>query len=195
MRGRVFAAAMLLSACSNSVTPAPAPQPDMPAEELPEGTEGEATLTMQGIKLYIYDSSPAVGVAQKPVFEVSADTFRQMEEKIWRFENARAVVNPEGPQEDAIIFVAAAGELREEESAHLQGGVTGDVGTMHIQFEDVIWQNGTADRPSMAQSDSPVSIRDPAMELDASSIRLYPDTKRLELRDVSGYLRFGGNPS
>jgi hypothetical protein len=196
MRFWPLALALGLTACSGSVTPEAPVAPGAPEGESTEGAaEGEATLTMQGIKLYLYDASPAVGVEQKPAFEVSADVFRQVEEKVWTFENAHAVVNPEGPEEDAFVFDAAAGELREEESAYLKGGVTGSVGTMQLSFEDLVWQNGTVDQPSLARSDNPVSIKDPAMELEASSIRLYPDSKRLELRDVSGFLTFGGNPS
>ena len=192
-----IALALGLTACSSSVTSNDSPPPpEATAEGAPEGEGSDvSTLTMQGIKLYLYEASPAVGVAQKPVFEVSADVFRQVEEKVWRFENAHAIVNPEGPEEDAFILDAAAGELREEESAYLSGGVTGSLGTMTLEFEDLVWENGTEERPSVARSDHPVSIQDPAMELDATSIRLYPDTKRLELENVSGHLRFGGNPS
>lgn len=175
----------------------PPPPPQTPKEAGKEAAKqaldavgGAAGLTMSGITLFLYDKGPAVeGVVRKPVLRIAAETFTSTGEKAWNFEKAHAYMLSTKTQEEWELE-AAQGTLKEEESAYLSGGVTAILGTMKITLEDISFQTPADGSTKSASSDKPVKVDDPAMQLDAASVKLYPDEKRFELTDVSGMFSF-----
>lgn len=182
--------------CGRS-TPPPAP-PTPPAEvaapsvaqKAAEAVGGAAGLTMSGIKLFLYDKGAGFdGVARKPVLRIEADTFTSVGEKSWSFQKARAFMLSRKTQEEWELE-AEQGVLQEDQSAFLQGGVTARLGTMTVHLEDISFETPQDDAPKAAFSDKPVTVEDPAMQLRASTVKLFPDDKRFELTEVSGSFLF-----
>jgi len=179
----------LLALCAGCSAPAPpAPQPTTPA-----ATEGEPVadaLEMSGIKLYLYDAAATPGVERSPSFSVEADKFTQDAERTWRFTQAVATVHAKTPEEDNIVFVAGTGQLREEESALLDGGVTAQIGPMTVTMTSVDWQQGAEGSGGFATSDLPVTVLDPTMQLFAQQFRMYPGESNFVLYEVHGEVDF-----
>lgn len=176
-----------LLGCGAASPPPPAPAPDTSAETPAVSPDA---LEMSGIKLYLYAAAAVPGLERSPAFSVEADGFSQDETKTWRFTNARATVHPQNTGDEAIIFNAATGQLREEESALLEGGVTAKVGDMTLSMESVDWRQGTEQSDSVASSDQPVTVLDSTMELYAQQFRLYPNDSSFVLFEVHGEVAF-----
>jgi hypothetical protein len=145
---------------------------------------------MRGIKLYLYEGAATPGVERSPSFSVEAEEFVQEANKTWRFTQARATVPSKQEGQAPIIFDAGVGELREEESARLEGGVKATVGAMTIDMDNVQWLQAAAEGAGMASSDAPVSVVDPTMNLFAQQFRLYPAEARFILQEVNGEVAF-----
>ncbi len=165
-------AVLCLAGCGPTSKPSAPSVPDASEETV---TVSPDTLEMSGIKLYLYAAAAVPGVERSPAFSVEADKFSQDETKTWRFTKARATVHPQNAEDTAVVFDAAAGRLREEESAQLEGGVTAQVGTMTLTMESVDWRQGTEESDSVASSDLPVTVLDATMQLYAQQFRLYPN--------------------
>lgn len=190
----LIAIGALLASCGREAPPAaPAPEAKSVADQAVASVGGAAGLTMSGIKLFLYDKGPAAeGVARKPVLRIEADTFTSAGERAWSFEKARAFMLSRKTQEEWELE-AAHGTLKEDENAQLQGGVTARLGTMTIKLEDIAFETPADGSPKAAYSDNPVTVDDPAMQLTAASVKLYPDDKRFELTEVSGSFYFNVN--
>jgi hypothetical protein len=180
-----------LAAAGCTKQPAPAPAPAVaPAEE------GEQSMgTMSNVNLYLHDMSPTAGEAKKPTFHLHTDEGRQIDENTWMFQNADAVIynkKPKGPEDEKLVELwAKEGRFEEGKSAYMKGGVKAVMGTMTIELQDIEWQNPDKDKPGEARSDNPVTVIDPQMELQAKSLRIYPDTKEIEFTMVTGTVTFG----
>lgn len=171
-------------------TPEAAPAPPTVAQKAEAAVGGAAGLTMSGIKLFLYDKGAGIeGVARKPVLRIEAETFTSVGEKAWSFEKARAFMLSRKTQEEWEVE-AEHGVLKEDENAFLEGGVTARLGTMTVHLEDISFETPQDDSPKAAFSNKPVSVDDPAMQLRAATVKLFPDDKRFELTDVSGTFLF-----
>jgi hypothetical protein len=169
----------------------PPPQAPPPANEAP-AVEG---LTMQGIDLYLHDASPTPGAPRKPTFWVHAEQFSMLENGVWRFEQARAVVYGDDAQEEAITLEAERGRFEADRGALLEGGVKAFVQDMRMDLSDIEWINPqNEDEEGVARSDQPLLVDSPSMQLKAGSLRLYPEQKQFVLTEVSGQVRFGRTP-
>ncbi|MBI3118461.1 MAG: LPS export ABC transporter periplasmic protein LptC [Candidatus Hydrogenedentes bacterium] len=92
---------------------------------------------------------------------------------------------------EEIILDAAEGSYEENQRAYLKGGVRAQVADMTLQLEDMEVTTVTPDSPGMAFTEHPVTITAPGMELRAENLRLYPDEKKMELSQCSGFIEFG----
>jgi len=170
--------------------PEPAAKPETIAQKAEAAVGGAAGLTMSGIKLFLYDKGAGIeGVARKPVLRIEAETFTSVGEKAWSFEKARAFMLSRKTQEEWKLE-AEHGVLKEDQNAFLEGGVTATLGTMIVHLEDISFETPQDDSPKAAFSDKPVTVEDPAMQLRASTVKLFPDDKRFELTEVSGMFLF-----
>lgn len=176
--------------------------PNTPVETAPETAVETAetepaseAITMNGINLYLHDARPTAGLTQKPTFWVHADFFTVLDDQVWSFEQARAVVYGQNTQEEAIALEAARGRFEEDRGAMLEGSVTARVGDMLMQMSDIAYVNPKAEgEEGLAHTENPLSVQSPTLDLKASSLRLLPESRKFVLTNVVGTLRFEGNP-
>ncbi len=156
----------------------------------------EDVLTMSGIDLYLHDMRPTAGVARKPTFWLHTEKFSVLDENIWAFEDARAIIYGEGEEDrQDIILEAREGRFEEGKSAYLKGGVKALMGSLRIELADIEWQNPDAETPGEARSDNPVKVLDSHVQLEAAGVRIYPQRKEFMLTGVAGTIQFGRNES
>lgn len=143
----------------------------------------------------MFPSDPTVTGPRKPTFWIHADAFSFDEkERLWSLESVRAVIYGQKEENEEILLEAGRGQFQESEEnegrgaklAYLKDGVVAKVGAMRLQLSDIEWVNDEM----MAKSDNPLSITTEDSTLDAGGVRLYPDDKRLVLRDAKGTIRF-----
>ena len=65
------------------------------------------------------------------------------------------------------------------------------IDAMTISLADIEWRNPTEGQRGMAFSDRPVQMRTELMELEGSSLRLYPDTRQFEIGNGHGEINLG----
>jgi LPS export ABC transporter protein LptC len=122
---------------------------------------------------------------------VRAESLTVGDGNTYHFENARAVLYGQEEAEEVVI-VAKRGSFEQDASAVLEGDVTLTAGTLHMLLTDIKWMRPEDGTTGAAFSDKPVVIDDPDLQLNASGMRLHPDTQQFELDNVSGVVRFGG---
>ncbi len=173
-------------------------QPQAPSTpELPSASEeGEAnTAVIDDIHLYLHDTRPTGGQALKPTLHLQAKQGTQVNESTWSFNNAYAIIYDKSRNDEEqgklIEIWAQEGRFEEGKSAYLKGSVKAVLGDMTIELSDIEWQNPDKDKPGEARSDSPVKLSSPQMQLQANSLRIYPDNKEFELVGVTGSVDFG----
>ncbi|HDP34470.1 MAG TPA: hypothetical protein ENN29_05105 [Candidatus Hydrogenedentes bacterium] len=181
----VFAA---LAGCGG---PAPQPAPEEPETIVAQRKDVDDAMTMQGIDLYMHKSAPREGVSGKPELWVRAESLTIGDDNTYYFENARAVIYGKEDTEEVIIE-AQRGGFEQDARAALEGNVRMTAGTLRMLLSDIEWTRPDDGTLGAARSDSPVIIDDPDLQLNAASLRLYPDTREFELTEVSGVVRFGG---
>lgn len=195
MRGLTVIMLSLVAGCGGS-----APQPDAEPEPkaaapLPDLIEARAkaggTMAMraEGVDLRLWDSRPSAGETRKPTFWVHAGVLIVSEDEDYTFENATAIVYGRDDGEGQITLEAGRGTFREDTMARLQGGVTAHVMAMTIALEDFEWNN----EEQVGFTNNAIAITSPDSNMKASSLRLYPESKGMEMTDVIGTLRLGGN--
>ena len=178
---------LMLAACGQSHAPAKAAG----AGNALVMAEPEDVLTMNDIYLYLHGTAPTEDGARPPTFRLHAETFKMLDEKSFLVGNANAVIYAQSPESEEIVIRAERGSFVEGQSAKLEGAVTARVGDMTFELEDFEWQNPFGDAPGSAFSHKPLRLTGPEIELEASSMRIIPDERRLVLTDVSGRLRLG----
>ena len=150
---------------------------------------------MQGIDLYLHDTAPTPGGARKPTFWVHAEQFSMLEDNVWRFDHARAVIYGDDAQQEAITLEADRGRFEEDRGALLEGSVKAYVNDMLMELSDIEWVNPqNEDEEGIARSDHPLHVESPTMQLNAGSLRLYPEQNQFVLTEVTGQVRFGRTP-
>ena len=191
-------AALLLTAgalCLGAGCGAPTPPPPSPAGAA--NTEdmvlrGDEQLVMRGVEMYMHEIAPTPGLPKSPSFRVRAATFTLLDEAggVWAFEDAEAVIYGSDEADPDIVVTADAGRLEEERAAWLEGNVVATIDTMTIRLADLDWRNPRDGVEGVAKSDAPLVVDDPGIQVEAGSIRLYPDSKTFELGEVTGIVRF-----
>lgn len=182
---------VLCVGCSKPAAPPPAPKkaPDA-AKQAAAAVGGASGVTMSGLKLFLYDKGQGLdGVAKKPVLRIEADTFTSTGEKEWNFQKTQAFMLSRKTQEEWRVE-ADKGRMKEDENAFLEGNVVANLGTMTIHLQDIAFETPDGDAPKAAHSDKPVTVHDPGMDLEATSVKLFPDEKRFELTEVVGTISF-----
>jgi hypothetical protein len=182
---------LALTGCTKQPAPAPAPAPVVSSEEGEQQNMG----TMGDVNLYLHDMSPTAGQAKKPTLHLHTESAKQINETTWAFQDADAVIydkKAKDSENDKLVELwAKEGTFEEGKSANMKGGVKAKMSTMTIELQDIEWQNPDKDKPGEARSDNPVTVTDPQMELQAKSLRIYPDTKEIEFTTVTGTVTFG----
>lgn len=151
----------------------------------PASTEASSTMEVKGVELRLYDTRPSGGEERKPTFWIHADVCSLLEENIWSFEKAHAIIYGRDQAEEPIRLEAGRGRFQESKMAYLKDGVDAFIGAMHIRLQDIEWINDE----NVARSDSPLSIMTPRSYLEAASLRLYPEKRQLVLTHVSGLIQ------
>lgn len=183
--------------CGNSLAPTSPSVSVLPDDRgEPQHPQGESKLSEgRGVDLRMFPSDPTVTGPRKPTFWIHADAFSFDEkERLWSLESVRAVIYGQKEENEEILLEAGRGQFQESEEnegrgaklAYLKDGVVAKVGAMRLQLSDIEWVNDEM----MAKSDNPLSITTEDSTLDAGGVRLYPDDKRLVLRDAKGTIRF-----
>lgn len=181
----------LMAGCGGA--PAPPPLPEVTADTTPQD-EPEDTITMSGINLFIHDSKPTVqGVDRKPLFWLHADKY-QMEGTMWSVEAARAVIYGQREGSVDVVLDATRGRFEEGKGAYLKDGVVATMNDITIEMQDVNCVILEDESLGEASSDNPVKVRGNDIQLDAGSIRIYPETREMELTDIQGgFIRLGSS--
>ena len=146
---------------------------------------------MSEINLYMHRSKQMEGVAQKPEFWVHATAFTMQGQNAYAFQNARAVVYSDEEGREDVVIDAMRGTFEQDRRAVLQDDVRVKAGTLLLNLSDITWEKPEDGSPGVARSDNHVTINDPSLQLEAASLRLYPDSKLFELTAVTGTVRFG----
>lgn len=188
-----------LSGCSKqAATPPPteqAPAPEAPKAPADPYAQPDNALQMSEINLYMHRSRQMEGVAQKPEFWVHATSFTMQGQNAYAFQNARAVVYSGEEGREDVVIDARRGTFEQDRRAVLQDDVQVKAGTLQLNMGDITWEKPEDGSPGVARSDSHVTINDPSLQLEAASLRLYPDSKLFELTEVTGTVRFGKESS
>ena len=170
------------------VAPAPAPGEDnTPAAQT--ATAKTDAMEMKGINLYMHRRVPVDGAPGKPELWVRADSFSIEGDQAYNFEKAHAIIYTRDGEE--ITMEANHGRFEQDKNAVLEGEVRVTAGTLKMLLSDIRWQRGEEDAAGTAETDNPVVIDDPDLQLNAAGMRLYPDTHVFELTNVSGVVRLG----
>lgn len=194
LAGIMFLAAA--TGCGSPYAPPPASEKqaafptDAGAFPADAGAPAENVQSMEGrgLDLRLYDTDPTTGVPRKVNLWIHADSWSVTEDQdIWSFQKARAVIYGNDEQTEAITIEAGEGRFQESKMAYLKGGVHAQISDMNLELTDLEWLNES----SVAQSDNALSIQKGDSFLKASGVRLYPNTKKLTLTNVSGELRLG----
>ncbi len=174
---------LLTSGCGNE-----RPAPKNAAAPAPAQAElNRKAMEGRGVDLRLYDSAPTPDAPRKPRFWVHADEYSLDEkEEIWSLANTEAVIYGKDEASESITLKAGSGRFQQEKAAYLGDGVVAQMGGMTIELTDFEWIN----EERLGRSDHPVSIVTPDSNLTASSLRLYPDEKKIILTHVSGTMRF-----
>ncbi len=188
----------VLAGCSKpSAPPAPQESPSTPAPQAPADpyAQPDNALQMSGIDLYMHRSKQMEGVAQKPEFWVHATAFTMQGQNAYAFQNARAVVYSEEAGHEDMTIDAKRGTFEQDRRAVLQDDVQAKAGTLQLRLGDITWEKPEDGSPGVAKSDNHVSVNSPTLQLEAASLRLYPDSKLFELTEATGTVRFGKESS
>lgn len=173
--------------CGPGIAP---PAPQGPTADA--GRNDGAVRMSSGINLYMHDARPTAGATRKPTFWVHAEYFTMLDDQVWSFENAQAAIYGRSQDEEEITLQAARGRFQEESGALLEGGVTAYVGDMTLELADIEWINPREDgEEGLARSDNDLQVSSRRLQLRASSLRLFPESKKFVLTNVSGLVRFG----
>jgi hypothetical protein len=183
-----------VAGCSRPAAPPAAPE--TPAQNPPQAAadpyaQPDSALQMSEINLYMHRSKQMEGVAQKPEFWVHATAFTMQGQNAYAFQNARAVVYSDEEGREDVVIDAMRGTFEQDRRAVLQDDVRVKAGTLLLNLSDITWEKPEDGSPGVARSDNHVTINDPSLQLEAASLRLYPDSKLFELTAVTGTVRFG----
>jgi hypothetical protein len=187
-----------LAGCSNPSAPPAAtetPAANAPAAAADPYAQPDSALQMSEINLYMHRSKQMEGVAQKPEFWVHATSFTMQGQNAYAFQNARAVVYSDQEGREDVVIDAKRGTFEQDRRAVLQDDVKVKAGMLLLGLSDITWEKPEDGGPGVARSDNRVTINDPSLQLEAASLRLYPDSKLFELTEVTGTVRFGKESS
>jgi len=168
--------------CGGSLAP-PADPPDAAG---PVFAEERPAMEGRGVTLRLNQSDPTFGTPRKPTVTLHGETFSVGEDGIWSLEDVRAKIRGTAQDAEPILLEAGRARFQEAKTAYLKDGVVARAGSMRMELIDLEWVN----EERMGRTDHPVFIRTDTMHLNASSLRLYPDTRRVVMTDVVGTLRF-----
>ncbi len=188
----------VVAGCSKPpAAPPPAEAPAPETQKTPDSAfvEPDNALQMSEINLYMHRSRQMEGVAQKPEFWVHATSFTIQGQNTYAFQNARAVVYSGDDGREEMVIDAKRGTFEQDRRAVLQDDVQVKAGTLEIRLGDITWEKPEDGSPGVARSDSHVTVKDPSLQLEAASLRLYPDSRLFELTEAAGTVRFGKESS
>lgn len=196
----VLLPALMAAGCGGGTPPEPSPAPaDAAGQVAPPEAVPEDTMDMTNIEMHLWPSGDAPGQGVKPLLSIRAQRVTGSMDgggAEMAFEGAQAVVPPQTPEDSQIHFEATRGTFQENQRAVLKDGVKAQIDTMSITLEDITWEMvpeaGSEHKAGMAFSDKPLKITSPTQNLEAARLRLYPDTKTMELYDVTGVITFTG---
>jgi hypothetical protein len=188
---------MVLAVVTGCSKPAATPPPqETPAAEAQKAAadvyaQPDNALQMSEIDLYMHRSKQMEGVAQKPEFWVHATSFTMQGQNAYAFQNARAVVYSETEGHEDVAINAKRGTFEQDRRAVLQDDVQVKAGELQLRMGDITWEKPEDGSPGVAKSDNHVSLNSPTLQLEAASLRLYPDSKQFDLTAATGTVRFG----
>ena len=185
-RNRASVIAAIIAALTACGPPLPAPEEGRSAN----GPADRSEATMQDMVLRLYGGGDGDGTAGRPTFRVHAARSTLLEDGVWSFEDARAVIYDQ--QGNETLIEAARGQVDQRdgrEAAMLEQDVSLRAGGMTLQLERLEWAN--AERA--ARSDAPVRMTGDEAEATASGLSYFPDARRVILSDVRGSMTLKGD--
>ncbi len=186
----LFPVLCLTAGCGTPKPAVPEIQAENPTAEAAENALQNADITMEGINLYMHRPDNHEGVPSRPELWVQAESFSIGDDKVYAFKEAAAVLYGKDETEE-IRLHANQGIFKQDHFAKMDGDIRMTAGAMKIFLLDLQWDRSEEDAAGVVHSDQPVIIDDPDLQLNASSLRLVPDTKIFEMDNVSGVVRFG----
>jgi hypothetical protein len=162
-----------------------------PPERTPSAREAlgidrdRMSMEAQAVDLRLFDTHPTNGDTRKPTLWLHAEVGTLEEQNIWSFQKARAVIYGRSQDDPEITFEAGSGRFQEAKMAYLENGVKVRVGNMDLELADFEWINDER----VGRTDHPVTVTSKDFRLTASSMRLYPDDRRIQMKGGSGMMR------
>ena len=184
MRMRIWwmtMAVIALAACGQGAQP---PVPPVTVESPGDGFDAldEDAFSHGVMTLRFYDDTPSGEMGELPRFELASSRCRYEEGDVWSFQDADAVIRGDGNDTEMRIEAGFGRVDHRTKHAFMEGGVRLTTGDLTIEMEELTWSN--AER--VASSEQPVRILQGGTDLEASSMRLYPDESRVVLQEAQG---------
>ena len=124
--------------------------------------------------------------AEKAVHTMNLDT----EESVFNLTNVEADIQRE--DDDPVTLTAGAGTFdQNKESVDLSKEVRIHVGNMSLAAKSVIWDNAAG----TVTSNSRIELKNGASNLEATAFEMNPGEDTLNLKNTTGTLILGDNPS
>lgn len=163
-----------------------------------EPSTGSPANVMEDMEWHLFPDPDTPAEGEKPILSIWAERVTGMgdDSTALAIEDVEAVVPAQAPDDREIHFSAARGVYEEGKGARLEGGVVATIDDMTIELEAISWEiapdQAGAPVGGLAASDAPLKITSPTQSLEASSLRLFSESKTLELRGVTGEITFSG---
>ncbi len=182
----LLVAVLAVSGCTGPASP-PSQQPE-PVEEEPSGpptAPQEEPVNMSGsISLKFYEPDVGDDQPRGATFEVSSPQSSMLEDGVWMLTPAKAIVY--GKDGEETLFEADSARFDDNSKmASLEGSVSVNVGTQHVELEEMTWSNDGR----VARSERPVKVVDDETQLTAAGMEYHAETRTLLLYDVTGSIR------
>jgi len=183
-RCALAAGILLLLGCGQVLAPKPPAGPASASEALGIDRD-QLSMEAKGVDLRLFDTHPTNGDTRKPTLWVHADLCTLEEQNIWSFQKAHAVIYGRDPNDAEITLEAGSGRFQEAKMAYLKDGVKVHVGKMDLDLADFEWINDER----VGRTDNPITVASKDLNLTASSMRLYPDKRQIQMTNASGMMR------
>lgn len=161
----------------------PAAKPGAP-EQQPEAAAAasDSPVSMTGsMTLKFFSSQVGSDQPSGATFEVSSPKCSLVEDGVWALTPATAIVYGKGGEQTR--FEAGSAQFDDNSKiASLKDGVKVDIGTQHVELQDMTWSNNEG----VAKSDHAVTVTDGATRLSAMGMEFRSESKTLLLQHVTG---------
>ncbi len=178
----LIACIVLIASCGKTSTPS---QPT-PTENNTIKKPSLENMNVSSVDLYHHDPRPTIGEARKPTLWLHAEKFAVIDENNWKVEDVHAVIYDVQSGTEQVKISAQEGIFEKMSKASLTGNVEAQMNDIKFNTDGIEWNNRTETDPARIWTYGKILVQGIDLNLNASSLLIYPETKEFELTDVSG---------